>query len=283
MTIPETIVKLAESQIGAPYVYGTWGQLCTPALRKRYANYNPSQRDITYKRCPVLSDKQSTCTGCKYDGMMAFDCRGFTHWAFYEVDIDITGGYVKRQWTDDNWAEKGEVATMPDAVCCVFTSDFGHTGLHVGGGRVIHCSGEVKEDRITGGRDWKYYAIPKKLYSPEELAKMPRGGFSRMLKKGMSGADVTALQVKLNALGYECGTADGKFGKKTEAAVKAFQTDHGLTADGIAGPETLKLLNGEEEQQPEPPKEDQLITRAELVTIRQYIANALDLIDAVLE
>lgn len=282
MTLPEIVKNSAESQIGAPYVYGTWGQLCTVPLRKRYANYNPSQREITYKRCPVLSDKQKTCAGCKYDGKLAFDCRGFTHWANYEAGIDITGGYVKRQWTDDNWAEKGEVATMPDAVCCVFLGDFSHTGLHVGGGRVIHCSGEVKVDSISGGRNWQYYAIPKGLYSPEELAKMERGVIKRMLKKGMSGADVTALQVKLNALGYDCGTADGKFGKKTEAAVKAFQTDHGLTADGIAGPETLKLINGEEEQQPEPPQHDELITRAELETIRQYLRNALDLIDAVL-
>lgn len=39
-------------------------------------------------------------------------------------------------------------------------------------------------------------------------------------------------------------TADGKFGKATEAAVKRYQTAHGLTADGIVGHDTWKSLLG---------------------------------------
>ena len=38
------------------------------------------------------------------------------------------------------------------------------------------------------------------------------------------------------------GTVDGYYGEGTEAAVKAFQTVKKLTVDGIAGPETQKLL-----------------------------------------
>jgi peptidoglycan hydrolase-like protein with peptidoglycan-binding domain len=37
-------------------------------------------------------------------------------------------------------------------------------------------------------------------------------------------------------------TADGVFGPKTEAAVKAFQKKHGLAADGIVGPKTWSKL-----------------------------------------
>lgn len=57
-----------------------------------------------------------------------------------------------------------------------------------------------------------------------------------LLKLGSNGPDVTKLQ---QALGL---TADGSFGPKTEAAVKAFQTKNGLTPDGIVGDGTWSKL-----------------------------------------
>lgn len=43
-------------------------------------------------------------------------------------------------------------------------------------------------------------------------------------------------------LGYLSGKADGTYGEKTVEAVKAFQKNNGLTADGSAGEATQKLL-----------------------------------------
>lgn len=63
-----------------------------------------------------------------------------------------------------------------------------------------------------------------------------------MLKQGSKGDDVKTLQTRLNQLGFSCGAADGIFGSKTEAAVKAFQKSRGLVADGIVGPKTSALL-----------------------------------------
>ncbi|GLV60308.1 hypothetical protein KDH_71280 [Dictyobacter sp. S3.2.2.5] len=54
---------------------------------------------------------------------------------------------------------------------------------------------------------------------------------------GSSGPAVTALQRQLNAHGASL-TVDGSFGPATEAAVKNLQSSHGLTVDGIAGPQT---------------------------------------------
>ena len=59
-----------------------------------------------------------------------------------------------------------------------------------------------------------------------------------MLKKGSSGDDVAKLQKRLAAAGFDPGAADGIFGPKTEAALKAFQEANGLAVDGIAGPAT---------------------------------------------
>ena len=52
------------------------------------------------------------------------------------------------------------------------------------------------------------------------------------LELGSEGSDVKALQQKLKDLGYLSGSADGKFGVATEAAVIAFQKNNNLTADG---------------------------------------------------
>jgi peptidoglycan hydrolase-like protein with peptidoglycan-binding domain len=70
---------------------------------------------------------------------------------------------------------------------------------------------------------------------------------SRTLKKGLSGRDVWILQNRLastakkyaEALG---GPADSVFGSKTEAAVKLFQGDMGITVNGIVDDRTLFLL-----------------------------------------
>ena len=65
------------------------------------------------------------------------------------------------------------------------------------------------------------------------------------LKRGMRGEDVRKLQMRLMELGYSLPKygADGEYGKETVEAVKAFQLDRGLTADGIAGEATLAALN----------------------------------------
>ena len=62
------------------------------------------------------------------------------------------------------------------------------------------------------------------------------------LKEGSKGSDVKRLQNRLKTLGYYSGSADGIFGSGTTAAVKAFQKNNGLTADGKAGGNTLLKL-----------------------------------------
>lgn len=53
---------------------------------------------------------------------------------------------------------------------------------------------------------------------------------------------VTILQKELKAWGYDPNGIDGKFGPGCESALKKFQKNNGLSADGIAGPATIKKM-----------------------------------------
>jgi len=55
--------------------------------------------------------------------------------------------------------------------------------------------------------------------------------------------DIKHVQTRLAFYGYYTGAVDGKFGKTTIAAIKAFQAANGLKVDGAAGPLTMEKLN----------------------------------------
>jgi len=82
--------------------------------------------------------------------------------------------------------------------------------------------------------------------TPAEAAAAAQGmGGGRTLRKGMSGEDVRQLQQGLAAEGFNPGAADGKYGARTEQAVRSFQrTTQGLAADGVAGPRTMAAMAG---------------------------------------
>ena len=63
------------------------------------------------------------------------------------------------------------------------------------------------------------------------------------LKKGASGNNVSAMQTALNNAGFNL-QASGNFDDATEAALRQYQQQNGLTVDGIAGDQTLSKLYG---------------------------------------
>lgn len=63
------------------------------------------------------------------------------------------------------------------------------------------------------------------------------------LQQGDDGQDVKEVQAKLQTLGYSI-SVDGDFGPATANAVKKFQSEHGLTADGIIGQQTYHEIMG---------------------------------------
>ena len=64
------------------------------------------------------------------------------------------------------------------------------------------------------------------------------------VRNGDKGNYVYILQAALNISGVSVVTIDGKFGNKTETAVKKFQTAAGIKADGICGKDTWYELLG---------------------------------------
>lgn len=236
---PEIVRQTALACLEWPYVFGAWGEECTPANRRRRAR---AEYPTIVSKCQVLSGRSSSCYGCKWgEGVRMFDCRGFTDWLLRQVGIDLYGDGATTQYnTARNWAKRGLIREMPDCVCCVFRAKGNkkeHTGMHLGGGVVIDCSTGVSS---VGMRGWTHYAIPAGLYSEEEI---PVSTVKPILRKGSSGEDVRRLQERLNELGYDCGAVDGKFGDNTRRAVIAFQGAHGLKADGIVGSQTWAALD----------------------------------------
>ncbi|AUH67511.1 MULTISPECIES: N-acetylmuramoyl-L-alanine amidase [Gordonia] len=62
------------------------------------------------------------------------------------------------------------------------------------------------------------------------------------LSAPMTGDDVATLQSRLQNLGYYHGLVDGIFSEVTHHAVCLYQTEYGLSSDGICGPATLRSL-----------------------------------------
>jgi peptidoglycan hydrolase-like protein with peptidoglycan-binding domain/tetratricopeptide (TPR) repeat protein len=90
----------------------------------------------------------------------------------------------------------------------------------------------LRADGVVGPRTWAAVRTPALVLGPG--AGNQPGGENV----------VRALQRRLAAARISPGPIDGRYGVRTEAAVRRFQSTHGLPGNGIAGPRTLALLAG---------------------------------------
>ena len=249
-TKAEIIVGSAEAEIGWPYVWGAVSAKCTPEKRKYYAGRDvcpEGERKVIISGCQALNGSGKSCGGCVFypNNMRTLidDCQGFVKQTAGRAGITFTGGGATSMWNGStNWEKKGTRDTLPEQLCCIFwqASDkktMSHIGWYIGGGWMIHCSGTVKKEKLSA--KVTHWAIPKGLNGNVPTTDKPT------LRRGSSGEYVTLLQTKLIQRGYDLQPygADGKYGTKTENAVKAFQKDNGLTADGICGKNTWSALD----------------------------------------
>ena len=272
-----TIANYASGKIGCAYIYGGYGEKqCTPSFRKERAKAYPDYKAKMYQYCPVLSGKQSTCTGCKYDGKQAYDCAQLTRYSCKAAGQELVSG-ANSQWTKTAWYKKGTIDSLPDVPgVLLYHADsngrMSHTGVYVGGGYAVeargHAYGVVKTK--VASRSWTHWAaLPGVLDGSETPVVAPAdkpeqdnaqtAGTAenvetstesvvydmKTLRINSKGTQVKVLQWLLNhTTGYASGIVDGIFGTKTLAAVRQFQQANGLTVDGIVGKNTWSKLLG---------------------------------------
>ena len=238
--------------VGWSYVFGARGEYCDPVNRRRFFQSHGAEHPTIKSGCVNFngSDQEvGNCAMCKYypgSRTRFFDCRGFTYWILKQVyGCVLQGAGATSQWNNgSNWKFKGTIDQMPkNTLCCLFVMKGGtmeHTGFGFNN-ETVECSVGVQHF-TTRNKKWTHYAVPACIDSVQPT---PTPGEKPTLRRGDSGEYVTLLQTKLYQLGYDIGKntgIDGKFGAKTEEAVKEFQRDHGLPVDGICGAQTWEAL-----------------------------------------
>ena len=91
--------------------------------------------------------------------------------------------------------------------------------------------GGLAVDGVVGGGTARKLGIT--LYNVEKS-----GG----IVKGKTAENIRKLQTALKSIGYYNSTVDGAWGRRTMCAVMSYQSDHGLTVDGVVGSATEKAL-----------------------------------------
>lgn len=91
--------------------------------------------------------------------------------------------------------------------------------------------GGLAVDGVVGGGTARKLGIT--LYNVEKS-----GG----IVKGKTAENIRKLQTALKSIGYYASTVDGAWGRRTMCAVMSYQSDHGLTVDGVVGSATEKAL-----------------------------------------
>jgi len=253
--LPLVAWRVALLCVGWAYVFGARGETCTPAHRRTRYNGTAEgkDKDNIKNKCKNFEGAGS-CSGCKwYPGgarTLFFDCRGFTYWVLLQVfGWRLMGVGATSQWnTESNWKAKGDIATMPkDTLVCLFVrngSKMEHTGFGYNN-ETIECSNGVLYF-TTRNKKWTHWGVP--VCIDGEITPSPTPPTKPTLRRGARGEYVTLSQTMLIQKGYDCGAsgADGIFGTGTENAVRSFQHDHGLSADGIIGQKTWAALDSTE-------------------------------------
>ena len=231
------------------YWYGTYCNPCTASLlkgkTKQYATHYTAKRKATYEK---HIQQGKTCT----------DCVGLIKGYYWELN-----GAIKYK--------RNGLPEIPGIL--VWTKDKGHVGVYVGDGYVVEARGfsygvqrNALKDRafvhwglcpyVEYAADEETLAIEmmggtaegsQTAQKPVQVTVKVQGGVSMpTIRAGQQGLAVKVMQRFLKARGaklerYGC---DGQCGAETVEALKAYQTTHSLTVDGVCGPLTWASLVG---------------------------------------
>lgn len=233
-----------ESMLGQPYWYGTCVYACGESLlerkTKQYPAHYTSSRMAQYKRDIAKGGICADCVGA---------CKGWA-WEMGESktvvpDKSANGMFEYAKKNNMDW---GTISSIPQEAGVAVRYD-GHVGYYMGDGTVIEWRGFAYGCVRTKLKDRKWthwYRLPWLDYDDVDItqtvpeaqpAKTVCTLGSRLLKRGMEGADVKEMQEALCRIGLDkvVGECDGIFGSMTLSAVLQFQKEAGLEVDGKYG------------------------------------------------
>lgn len=236
------LVAYAKAQLGKPYWYGTFGQAASKSLYEYKKGQYPKY--YWWEYAGETGVKVHDCVGLIKGYLWCSDPADDT--PIYNPKQDLSAEMMRAACT-----KTGKIHTLPEVPgVLVFMQN--HVGVYIGGGIVVeargHSFGVVKTD--LAGRGWTSWGYcPYIEYETEATEETKKGDYTmemRNLKRGCKGEDVRALQILLIGNGIGCGKsgADGDFGQATEKAVREYQLQKRLVADGIAGKNTMGSLLG---------------------------------------
>lgn len=183
------------------------------------------------------------------------DCSGLTKQVYGKFGYSLIW-YTEDQANAGTYVDKNSM--QPGDLVCMSHSNgrIGHVGIYIGNGQMIHASSGKKKVMIGSNiLTWTYenagcrVEYGRRIINTTDAAPNPAptgSGISnpnQIIRYGHSGTAVKELQQSLNQILGANLEVDGKFGDKTLAAVKQFQSQYGLTVDGDAGPNTNNKIN----------------------------------------
>ncbi|MEG2623976.1 MAG: SpoIID/LytB domain-containing protein [Clostridia bacterium] len=262
----EHFAAFVQKMIGGPYWYGTCLYKCTSSALSRktsqYPSHYGSNRTARYKQDIAAKKVAADCIGAA----KGYAWTGGGQGVLEAIGTDKTfaskygsngcpdkGANSMFSYAKSKGMDWGAISTLPEIVGVALHKS-GHVGYYIGGGYAVEWRGFnygcVKTK--VAGRGWTHwYKLPFIKYgaisviAPDVDTPVTDTVRNLSYKAGKSllrGEDVRKLQVDLNAMGFDCGDTDGIFGKKTDAAVRAFQAANNLEVDGIVGTKTRSAL-----------------------------------------
>ena len=223
------------------YAYGTTGVKCTQtrldrAYEKYYKAWGWSRREF-----------DSVTAGWVKMAVMLCDCQGLED-CFSGTDTNAKGNYANYCTDKGRIADISRPYVFGEAIFVGSSpSSINHVGWIVGFAPdgeplVLHerglAHGCVIERMSSAGKKWSYRGLMTKRYSYEAIAPetpvetapvapvQPERTVLRIYSPLMRGGEVKDLQDALNAMGYDCGEADGICGENTRKGILAFIAAH---------------------------------------------------------
>lgn len=210
----ENFIAWLKEQVGSIYVWGAQGETATESLIRKMET---SQTNIN-RALKLYKKRVAEGTAPKM-----YDCSGLIVCYFLsnnliDSDTNASGLYSKCKAIKQSELKAGDLVFHHNG------TKIHHVGVYIGDSMVIHAKGRdvgvVKEKFSTN--DWNRFGRYEKLQE-SEVKEM------KIITKTsplMRGEDIKALQTALNALGYDCGAADGIAGDKTINAIQQFADNH---------------------------------------------------------